>query len=126
MRFNEDFVYFPKGFPRPGDDPLQVKSDVFWKLRVYQDAKCTVCQEYLTNPVDIHEALVTKGDIQGWPARWRIIIINPYNCVLVHRHCHAHGDRESTWKLKCEQFGEDEIIKWYESLPFRVPLRKLA
>lgn len=123
LRFNEDFVYFPEGFPRPGADRKWVEEKLGWDLYSLQRGKCTSCNEPLeVGPIDIHEALVTKGQVRGWPGPWKIIIINRYNCVLVHRACHEHGDRESVWVHKCELFGEDEIIKWYDSLPFRSPL----
>jgi len=126
-RFDEELVYFAPDFARPGDHREAISELVSWDVYRLQHGLCTVCGELLDSGgvVDLHEALVTKGQVQGWPKSWRIIIINRYNCTLVHRSCHEHGDRVSVWKHKCDLFGEEELIRWYTSLPFRKPLEEL-
>ena len=112
-------VYIPEGFPEPGEVYSAVKPVLAQSLAIVQKQKCPVCDLALNTIIDPHEGIVTKGDVQGWPKPWRIIIINIYNTVLVHRDCHRHGLREFFWEYKCELFGEDEIRKWYYSLPFK-------
>lgn len=115
-------VYIPEGFPQPGAEYKKVQCDLAWDLEHLQDRKCFACGEPLLHGsmIDIHEAIVTKGDVQGWPNNWKIIIINKYNCVAVHRQCHQHGMREQAWKAKCELFGKEEMEKWYYSLPWKI------
>ena len=118
MRIFPDTAYIPEGFPNPGDKVDYEES--IRKLLKLQKNLCPVCQKLICGICDRHEGIVTKGDVQGWPKPWRIVIINPYNCVYVHRDCHQHGLRDFFWKHKCEIFGEDEMRKWYYSLPFKV------
>lgn len=118
LRLFPDTVYVPTGFPRPCGDVN--KEELREKLFELQKGLCIDCGKLLDKEVvDIHEALVTKGNVQGWPKPWRIIIVNVYNCVLVHRSCHGHSDSELVWKHKCDLFGENEVRKWYDSLPFK-------
>jgi len=94
-------------------------------LTILQDWKCPVCQDGLGGILDVHEGIVTKGDVQGWPDSWKFLINNIYNCSYIHRHCHRHGEKEFYWHIKCQMFGEDSIKRWYYNLPFKngVPRR---
>lgn len=118
MRILPDTVYIPKGFPKPGDS-VDYEDSVRFLIKL-QKGLCPVCEGPLRSICDKHEGIVTKGDVQGWPKPWRVIIINPYNCVFVDRSCHKHGMKDFFWEYKCKLFGEEEIRRWYYSLPFRV------
>lgn len=120
-------VVIPDGFPHPRDNELTVKAVVWVKLLRLQEYHCPVCTHPLVEPIDMHEALVSKGDVQGWPKSWKVIIFNIFNCVLIHRHCHEEWpSREEMWKYKCTLFKEDEIKKWYYSLPFKRKVQHLC
>lgn len=91
-----------------------------------QSGKCAFCNEPLCGICDVHECIVTKGDVQSWPDSWKFLINNLFNCVIAHRGCHQHGNREKWWEYKCAIFGEEEMSKWYYSLPFKSPPRSFA
>lgn len=93
-------------------------------LAMLQRGVCTVCNERLTGIIDVHECIVTKGDVQSWPNGWKFLINNLYNCVVVHRACHHHGDRQRWWNYKCKQFGKEEMERWYYNLPFKGKQRR--
>lgn len=103
------------------------RDDLFNILAYYQDYECLVCKEALygaLNIVNVHECIVTKGDVQSWPDSWKFLINNLYNCVVVHQECHQHGNRQKWWEYKCAIFGEEEMSKWYYSLPFKTTPRR--
>ena len=105
-----------KGFvlkPRELPDTVYIPSRDGWsfadqddlrdKLAWWQDQKCVVCEQRLSGIVDVHECIVTKGDVQSWPDKWKeLLIFNIYNCTAIHRACHEHGDRQFWWNYKCE------------------------
>ena len=95
-------------------------------LTEMQEGKCPWCGLLLEGTVDVHEAIVTKGQTTSWPESWKFLINNLYNCFVVHRQCHRHGFRQQWWDYKCEIFGREEMEKWYYSLPFKNPLRRFA
>ncbi len=90
-----------------------------------QGGVCPECGEDLIGMLNVHECIVTKGDVQSWPEPWKILINNLFNCVVVHQsNCHAHGNRQKWWEYKCAIFGEEEMSKWYYSLPLKNPPRR--
>ena len=116
-----DTVYIPSR----DDWSFVDRDDLMDKLAWWQDQKCVVCGERLSGIVDVHECIVTKGDVQSWPDSWKHpLIFNIYNCSSIHRACHEHGDRQVWWNYKCEQFGKEEMEKWYYNLPFRGKIRR--
>lgn len=77
--------------------------------------------------VDVHEGIVTKGDIRGWKLAQRTLIFTEYNCVLLdHQHHLSHPpSRQAMWDLQVSRYGEEVMKEWYFGLPFRngVPRR---
>ena len=117
-----DTVYIPdteNWSPKTRDELFRI----LWKL---QAGRCPVCLQMLdySRLMDVHECIVTKGDVQSWPDSWKFLINNVYNCIVPHRECHRHGDRERWWGYKCIMFGKEEMEKWYYNLPFRGKIRR--
>jgi len=107
------------------DDWAPDDRDVLAALLAHmQSYRCPVCGEPLYDLTDIHEAIVTKGDVQSWPDSWKFLIFNLFNCIVVHRRCHKHGNRQHWWDYKCVIFGREEMSRWYYSLPFKTEIRK--
>lgn len=119
-RLFPDTVYIPYGFPKPGANLKEVRANLYWDLMYEQKSICPVCKKALScDIIDTHESLVTRGDVQGWPLPWRVIIHNIYNCVNVHRPCHDKVDPQAVWDYKCRLYGKKELLKWWRSLPFK-------
>ncbi len=76
---------------------------------------------------DLHEGIVSRGDVQGWSFEKRGLIFHEYNSFWLCRDCHQDHklSREAAWELSCEWYGEELVKEWYESLPWRagVPRR---
>jgi len=119
-------VEFIPGFPQPGDNEKEVKTILQDTLTIIQNGKCPVCRESLSGIIDLHEGLISKGDIQGWPKRWKVVIFNVMNCILVHRMCHiSWPNRDKIYTYKCNHFGKYRVDKWYYSLPLKRKLKRL-
>lgn len=92
-----------------------------------RDTTCQACGKELSGAIDLHHAIITKGDIVGWPKRWKVLIDTPLNCFLLHHSCHIDGivpSREFFWKLSCEFYTEQVVTDWVVSLPFKhIPLQ---
>lgn len=122
MRLLPDTVYIPR-IPSWSPD---VRVELYNILCVLQKNICPVCNQLLEHYQiqDVHECVVTRGDVQGWPDEWNYLIFNLYNCAVVHRDCHKHGHKEFWWKYMCELWGKEDMKKWYYNLPFRVLPRR--
>ena len=118
-------LFFPRGPVPPAH----------WRatLKAYLLTECDVCwcgEAFRAMP-HMHEALITRGDVQGWSPEHRVIIQTPYNCVLLCAACH-HGfdgkstpSRERVLRHMRALYGS-AVDRWLASLPFRVhPLRGL-
>ena len=72
---------------------MEVRGERFPGKRL--QLRCPICLKLI--PISeippMHEALITRGDVQGHPLADRIM--NRYNCVLPHNRCHeriiGHG-----------------------------------
>ena len=82
---------------------------------------CDVCGESLLW-CDMHESIVRRGVARGWSKEDRLKIFVPYNCHLVHRHCHglAHGNPELMVAIQICRYGWQHVMEWVASLPFKV------
>jgi len=61
---------------------------------------CPICREPVSGP-DMHEAIITRGDVQGYGEEIRSLIHVRENCVLVHSgKCHIEAAMEEG-KRKC-------------------------
>jgi hypothetical protein len=86
--------------------------------------RCDCCGEVFFNRVDVHEGIVTKGDVRGWRLPQRAWIFSEYNCILLLRAHHHPLKRQFVWDLQCKRYGEAAMREWYESLPFKVLPRR--
>ena len=91
-----------------------------------EDGICWV-EDCWVRASDIHEGIVTRGDVQGWNGKkkkLRIVIQCPINCVALCRGHHKYAPERKeilTWMTK--EYGP-WVIDWFEALPFKVlPIR---
>ena len=63
---------------------------------------------------DLHHALVTRGDVQGWSKRW--LIHHSFNVVYVHTDCHANLKIEPCFNFLAELYGKTHIEAWLTSM----------
>lgn len=82
---------------------------------------CAYCGKPMKYGYDMHEAILTRGDIRGNPELSPLIMVK-YNCCLVcHGKCHIEsatrdGRRKMIMYLISWE-GYNNIINWLESIP---------
>lgn len=95
-----------------------IREKVLWE----RGFKCESCET--RQLLSIHEGIVTRGDVQGWPKPRRLLIFHEYNCFVLCMDCHKNwGEvfpREKAWELSCERYGEQAVREWYENLPWKI------
>jgi hypothetical protein len=69
----------------------------------------------------MHEALLTRGDVQGLGTPYKNMIHVRQNCVLVHNDgCHQLAGTLISQKLCCAQIiayeGAKEVTRWLDTL----------
>lgn len=84
---------------------------------------CPICGEKIQSIGDMHEALISRGDVQGAPDNVKQMIFSRYNCIHRHNQCptgghfHAPGIGGSETFEKCaralvEYEGYEGIYEW--------------
>lgn len=75
----------------------------------------------------LHEGMISRGEVQGWPKPRRVLIMTPINCVLISadENLGLSGKyppaREEVYTEKCAFYGKELVDRWLWSLPFKVP-----
>lgn len=70
---------------------------------------CPICRKGLNNGgVEMHEALITRGDVQGLPFESQMQIYVPANITLVHPHCH----QKAQWLKRGKRIAARDILRW--------------
>jgi len=81
---------------------------------------CPICGEAIVGVPDMHEAFVTKKNIQGCPPTVGDFINSRYNCVLVHPgKCHQTGQTTEGRRKCAEQIvhyeGRENVTAWLDN-----------
>lgn len=87
---------------------------------------CPVCNSPIREgqAIALHEAIITRGDVQGADPEFRLLIHVRYNCVLVHNYwCHDVAGGEEH-KIACVRQiikfeGKRKVAEWIEDLKTR-------
>jgi len=97
-------------------DRNSLKREIFEQ----QDWRCWV--DGCPRPaVHLHEALVTRGDVQGWAPELRQAIFHEYNCIGLcqfHHNTKYEPKAAEVFERKCEEHGRQQVVGWLESLEF--------
>jgi len=79
----------------------------------------------------MHEGILSRRDVQGWPMEWRVLIMTPFNCILISREANLGLDGKSppprarVLAEHVHMYGPG-VVRWLRSLPFKShPLRGL-
>lgn len=49
-----------------------------------RDKACRSCGDEFRAAPHMHEGIISRAEVSGWPKRWRILIHCELNCVLLH------------------------------------------
>jgi hypothetical protein len=102
-----------------------IKFQFYLKMAAYinQDTRC-LCGYPLNEIIELHHALISKKDIQGFERRE--IIHSSFNVIAIHgKNCHEHCTRDRAFNFLSEIYSSDRIINWYNQVnsQFKVKLR---
>lgn len=69
---------------------------------------------------DMHEGIVSRGDVQGWKRNKRHLIMVEVNCIPLHHDCNINHppSRQAVWDYQVEYYG-DAVRDWYYGLPWK-------
>jgi len=120
-------------FPQAGDSVREHRFKLKrWLLQ--RQFMCAGCWQPLgasTAGVHMHECMISRGNVQGWqPKGRRVLIFTAYNCLLLCRDCNLSlggknpPGRLVAFKRQCKLYGEEAVVQWLKSLPFKAhPLK---
>jgi len=119
-------------FPEVGADMAAHRRTLKMDYLVYRDRCCRGCREpFLGRVAHMHEGILSKRDVQGWPREWRVLINVPYCCILLCRDCNLGlADKHPPPRARVltehvHMYGPG-VVRWLRSLPFKShPLRGL-
>jgi len=101
------------------------------RLRIYlldeRGCICDCCGKIITGGVAVHEGLVTRAQVPGWPFPKRGLIFSELNCILLDNQHHlAHPpSRQQVWVWQSERYGEEVLKTWYLGLFEKVTPERL-
>jgi len=81
---------------------------------------------------DMHEGLIKKGDVQGWPEEDRNLINHPINCVVLCHRCHmseGQTTQMTVWFVEYKLsmgWRVEDMLQWIDELPFKVQTSRIA
>jgi len=81
---------------------------------------CPVCREPIRQECDMHEVLITRGDVQNSPDNVRMAVFARENCVLVHHGlCHQQAQHSLDSKRDCvlqliDEEGLEKVFIWLD------------
>jgi len=86
-----------------------------------RDFECRGCGGDLQDGAHMHEGIFSRGKVEGWPKRWRILIHCELNCVLLCAQCNMGVPPQplTIWKEHCDRYGATTMLEWFDSLPFK-------
>jgi len=109
-------------FPAPGADKCAVRV----QLGIYlaeRDGRCWVpgCAGHTPSPP--HEAMITRGNVQGWPKvdGTRVLIFVPLNTLALcsdHHNTALEPKRNDVADWMLDYYGSD-VVRWLRSLKFK-------
>ena len=110
--------------PNEGDPIGLVRAALKLEL-LDRDLVCRGCGEPFTSIPHMHEGMISRGDVQGWPKDRRVLIFTEYNCILLCRDCNL--SLNGKWPPSRERIISEQhalygppLIDWLRGLPWKV------
>jgi len=100
---------------------MNLKNALLLQRRVsFMTYRCPICGKNFKNdePFDLHEVMITKGDVSKCSKDIREMINSPFNCVNVHsQNCHSYAQHSDFGKELCVQQilkfeGVTRVLMW--------------
>lgn len=93
------------------------RSDLIIQVIEREQGKCWV-KDCPNRARDVHEAIVTRGDVQGWKLAKRSEIFHPYNCIALcaqHHNTDLEPKSDVVYRWMVDRYG-DGVRVWFENL----------
>jgi hypothetical protein len=77
---------------------------------IHMSLRCPICDKAIVSidsEIDMHEVIFTRGDVTKTGEEAMQAIMDPCNCVLVHRWCHAKAEGKQA-TISCIRY----LILW--------------
>ena len=110
--------------PAIGEQTAQIRAHV--KAQLFErDIFCRGCGDLIQIAnCHMHEGMISRGDVQGWPRERRHLIFSVYNCTLLCSACNTGMEGKSAPDRRLifdEQFAiyGAPMIDWLIALPFK-------
>lgn len=76
---------------------------------------CPLCQRKIGQSFDVHETIISKGDVERMSAEARLDINVPENCTILHHAiCHKQpqpkSERDACIRHLAELYGEQKLL----------------
>lgn len=79
------------------------------------------CWNCYKTAVDVHEGVVSRGMVQGWPIKQRLLVHSPLNTIALCKDCHKYTpDRKVVFDWMIQEYGKELVLWYFENLPFKV------
>jgi len=87
---------------------------------------CELCHRTGHDGLDLHEVIISRGDVRGNEALTTAVTESELNVALVCKECHAqHADTEWGRQFLADQlicrYGSREIVDWIHTLGLKCP-----
>ena len=111
--------YLKPYFPKPGQSLPKWRTNVLIPRVIERENGVCWVEDCWHNISDVHEGIITRGDVQGWANKYRILIHNPVNCIGLCKDCHRfYPERRDVLLWMVNEYGL-WVLDWYEKLPFK-------
>jgi hypothetical protein len=120
LTVNTDMVpgWLQEYFPKSGTSLPQWRTNVLIPHVIEREGVCWN-KDCWKNVSDVHEGVVTRGDVQGWPNKYRVCVHVPINCVGLCKDCHKFSpSRKDVLLWAVDEYGL-WVLDWFEELPFK-------
>jgi len=97
-----------------------IREKLHWLYGEVRPRICLVCGDTFGG-FDLHHAIVTRGDVQGWFKLRRLLIDTELNLIPLHPECHRlyPPTREEAWAYQVAFYTEWVMKRWYTALPWK-------
>ena len=119
-------------FPEVGADMAAHRERLKMDCLLQRDRCCRGCHEpFLGRIAHMHEGILSRQNVRGWPREWRVLIMTPFNCILICGEANlglggkSPPPRARVLAEHVHMYGPG-VVRWLRSLPFKShPLRGL-
>ena len=113
--------YLEPYFPKVGMSVGQWRTDVLIPFIMEREGHICWVEGCYQNADDVHEGIITRGDVQGLKLPYRVLAHSPVNCIALCKAHHKYApEREVVYHWMCETYGKELVDWWFLTIPFKI------